>query len=89
MSKLSAILDAGQHQLTLDGLLAEIEVEETDDGLEPGSSVGHVDYADFRAIYLKPGPRPGQALVKVMAGWHGEYVPTWPVSIPTSKLTEV
>jgi len=89
MSKFDTILNAGQQQLTLDELLDKIEAEETDDGLEPGSSVGHVDYADFRAIYLKPGPRSGQALVKVMAGWHGEYVPIWPVSIPTSKLTEV
>jgi len=57
-------------------------------GLEPGASVGHADFADFRAVYIGPGRRPGVALVKVTAGWSGE-LPTWPVSVPYSKLTEV
>jgi len=58
-------------------------------GLETGASVGHVDFADFRAVYVGPGRRPGIALVKMTAGWRGGSPPAWPVSVPYSKLTEV
>jgi len=58
-------------------------------GLEPGASVGHVGFADFRGVYVGPGQRPGQAKVRVTAGWRGGSPPAWPVSVPYSKLTEV
>jgi len=57
----------------------------SDNGLEPGASVGHMDLADFRGVYVGPGRRPGQALVRVTAGWTCE-PPAWPVPIPYSKL---
>jgi len=57
----------------------------SDNGLEPGASVGHRDFADFRGVYMGPGKRQGQALIKVVTGWSGE-LPPWPVPIPYSKL---
>ena len=87
VGRLAAFLEA--EQLTLAELLAEIEAEEAEDNsLEPGAAVGHVDFADFRAVYVGPGRRPGQALVRVVSGWTCE-PPACPVSVPRSKLLEV
>lgn len=89
MTTLDTILDAQPCQLSIDELMADIEAEESGDGLEPGTSVGHADFADFRGVYVGPGRRPGIALVRVTAGWLGGELPAWPVSIPYNKLTEV
>lgn len=90
MTTFDTILDAGQHQMSLDELLTVIEAEESGPGggFEPGASVGHSDYPEFRAVYVGPGRRPGQALVRIVAGW-SDTPPAWPVTVPYSKLVEV
>jgi len=53
-------------------------------GLEPGVSVRHVDF-DVRGVVVAVKDD-GKVMVRVLAGWRGNVLPCWPVSIPYSKL---
>jgi len=83
--------DAPQVIIPVTNMGAPISADDRDgsppggNGLEPGVSVRHVDFADVRGVVVAVKDN-GKVMVRVLAGWQGNVLPYWPVSIPYSKL---